>query len=180
MGAKAYEQCAGFLRIREAKNPLDNSAVHPESYSIVKQMSKDLKCSVGDLIEQEHLRKQINIQQYVTETTGLPTLKDIVQELAKPGLDPRGAAQTFSFAEGIKSIEDVHEGMIVPGIVTNITNFGCFVDIGVKQDGLVHISQLANKFVKDPNDIVKLHQHVEVKVMEVDVKRSRVNLSMKF
>ncbi len=180
MGAKAYEQCAGFLRIRDAKNPLDNSAVHPESYAIVKQMAKDLNCSVADLIEQEHLRKQINIQQYVTETTGLPTLKDIVQELAKPGLDPRGAAQTFSFSEGIKSIEDVHEGMIVPGIVTNITNFGCFVDIGVKQDGLVHISQLANKFVKDPNDIVKLHQHVEVKVMEVDIKRNRVNLSMKF
>ncbi len=180
MGAKAFEQCAGFLRIRDAKNPLDNSAVHPESYTIVKQMAKSLNCTVTDLVEQEKLRKQIDIRQYVTQTTGLPTLQDIMQELAKPGLDPRGEAQAFSFAEGIKKIEDVHEGMIIPGIVTNITNFGCFVDIGVKQDGLVHISQLANKFVKDPNDVVKLHQHVEVKVLEVDIKRNRINLSMKF
>lgn len=179
MGAKAYEQSAGFLRIRDAKNPLDNTAVHPESYSIVKQMAKDLNCSVQDLIEDKEARQQIDIQRYVTDTVGLPTLRDILKELEKPGLDPRGKAQTFSFAEGIKEIEDVEIGMIVPGIVTNITNFGCFVDIGVKQDGMVHISQLANKFVKDPNDVVKLHQHVEVKVMDVDMKRNRITLSMK-
>ncbi len=179
MGAKAYEQSAGFLRIRDAKNPLDGTAVHPESYPIVKQMAKDLNCSVSDLIDDATLRQQIDIQRYVTDSVGLPTLKDIMQELAKPGLDPRGEAQAFSFAAGIKKIEDVEEGMIVPGIVTNITNFGCFVDIGVKQDGMVHISQLANKFVKDPNNIVKLHQHVEVKVLEVDINRSRINLSMK-
>jgi len=179
MGAKAYEQSAGFLRIRDAKNPLDNTAVHPESYPIVKQMAKDLNCSVQDLIEDKETRQQIDIQRYVTDTVGLPTLKDILKELEKPGLDPRGEAQTFSFSEGIKKIEDVEIGMIVPGIVTNITNFGCFVDIGVKQDGMVHISQLANKFVKDPNDIVKLHQHVEVKVMDVDLERSRITLSMK-
>ena len=179
MGAKAYEQSAGFLRIRDAKNPLDNTAVHPESYSIVKQMAKDLNCSVQDLIEDKEARQQIDIQRYVTDTVGLPTLRDILKELEKPGLDPRGKAQTFSFAEGIKEIEDVEIGMIVPGIVTNITNFGCFVDIGVKQDGMVHISQLANKFVKDPNDVVKLHQHVEVKVMDVDMERNRITLSMK-
>jgi len=179
MGAKAYEQSAGFLRIRDAKNPLDNTAVHPESYPIVRQMAKDLNCSVSDLIDSKEMRQQIDIQRYVNELVGLPTLKDILKELEKPGLDPRGEAQAFSFAEGIKKIEDVEEGMIVPGIVTNITNFGCFVDIGVKQDGMVHISQLANKFVKDPNDIVKLNQHVEVKVLEVDIDRSRINLSMK-
>ncbi len=179
MGAKAFEQSAGFLRIRDAKNPLDNTAVHPESYPIVKQMAKDLSCSVQDLIEDKETRQNIDIQRYVTDSVGLPTLKDILKELEKPGLDPRGEAQTFSFAEGIKKIEDVEIGMIVPGIVTNITNFGCFVDIGVKQDGMVHISQLANKFVKDPNDIVKLHQHVEVKVMDVDLERSRITLSMK-
>ena len=179
MGAKAYEQSAGFLRIRDAKNPLDNTAVHPESYPIVRQMAKDLNCSVSDLIDSKEMRQQIDIQRYVNELVGLPTLKDILKELEKPGLDPRGEAQAFSFAEGIKKIEDVEEGMIVPGIVTNITNFGCFVDIGVKQDGMVHISQLANKFVKNPNDIVKLNQHVEVKVLEVDIDRSRINLSMK-
>ncbi len=179
MGAKAFEQSAGFLRIRDAKNPLDNTAVHPESYPIVKQMAKDLNCSVQDLIEDKETRQQIDIQRYVTDTFGLPTLKDILKELEKPGLDPRGEAQTFSFAEGIKKIDDVEIGMIVPGIVTNITNFGCFVDIGVKQDGMVHISQLANKFVKDPNDIVKLNQHVEVKVMDVDLERNRITLSMK-
>jgi len=179
MGAKAYEQSAGFLRIRDAKNPLDNTAVHPESYPIVRQMAKDLNCSVSDLIDSKEMRQQIDIQRYVNELVGLPTLKDILKELERPGLDPRGEAQAFSFAEGIKKIEDVEEGMIVPGIVTNITNFGCFVDIGVKQDGMVHISQLANKFVKNPNDIVKLNQHVEVKVLEVDIDRSRINLSMK-
>jgi len=179
MGAKAYEQSAGFLRIRDAKNPLDNTAVHPESYSIVKQMAKDLNCSIQDLIEDKEVRQNVDIQKYVTDLVGLPTLRDILKELEKPGLDPRGKAQTFSFAEGIKKIEDVQIGIIVPGIVTNITNFGCFVDIGVKQDGMVHISQLANKFVKDPNDVVKLHQHVEVKVMDVDMKRNRITLSMK-
>ncbi len=179
MGDKAFEQAAGFLRIREAKNPLDNTAVHPESYHIVEQMAKDLNCDVLQLIQNADLRKQIQLQRYVTETVGLPTLNDIVNELAKPGLDPRGKAQPFEFAKGIKSIEDVQAGMIVPGIITNITNFGAFVDIGIKQDGLVHISQLANKFVKSPSDVVSLQQQVQVKVMEVDIARNRVNLSIK-
>ncbi len=179
LGAKAFEQCAGFLRIRNAKNPLDQSSVHPESYSIVKQMAKEVGCTIHELMDRKELREKIEIRKYVTEKVGLPTLKDILSELEKPGLDPRGAATEFSFAEGIKTIDDVSVGMIVPGIITNITNFGCFVDIGVKQDGLVHISHLANKFVKDPNDVVKLQQHVEVKVLEVDKQRNRINLSMK-
>jgi uncharacterized protein len=179
MGEKAFEQCAGFLRIREGKNPLDNTAVHPESYSVVEKMAKDLGVKIPNLIENVELRKQLNLNNYVTEKVGLPTLKDILNELDKPGLDPRGEAKAFSFAEGIKTIEDLREGMIVPGIVTNVTNFGAFVDIGVKQDGLVHISQLANRFVKNPADVVSVSQEVEVKVTQVDIKRSRIQLSMK-
>jgi len=179
LGPKAYEQCAGFLRIPEAVNPLDNSAVHPESYGIVKKMAQTLKCEVKDLLKDEQLRKSISLQQFVTETTGLPTLNDIMQELAKPGRDPRSTAKAFSFDETIHSMDDVHVGMVLPGIVTNITNFGAFVDIGVKQDGLVHISHLANRFVSNPNDVVSLGQHVTVKVLEVDSSRKRIQLSMK-
>lgn len=179
MGAKAFEQCAGFLRVHNSKNPLDNTAVHPESYPIVEQMAKDLNTNITKLIEDSNLRKQINLRSYITETIGLPTLNDIMDELAKPGLDPRGEAKTFSFADDIKSIGDVQPGMVLPGIVTNITKFGAFVDIGIKEGGLVHVSQLADKFVKDPADIVKLQQQVRVRVMEVDIKRGRVSLSMK-
>ena len=179
LGAKAYEQCAGFLRIPGAKNPLDNSAVHPESYHIVEKMAKDKGCTVADLLEKDDLRKQIELRSYVTAEVGLPTLQDIVKELAKPGLDPRAEAKVFEFAEGIYSIEHLRVGMELPGIVTNITNFGAFVDVGVKQDGLVHISHLANKYISNPNDVVKLHQHVRVKVLEVDMARKRIQLSMK-
>ncbi|NOQ23725.1 MAG: S1 RNA-binding domain-containing protein [Bacteroidales bacterium] len=179
MGDKAFQQAAGFLRIDKAENPLDNSAVHPESYHIVKKMASDLNCEVVDLIKSEDLRKNIVLENYVTKEVGLPTLNDIIKELAKPGRDPRQGIKVFEFAEGINKVEDLHVGMELPGIVTNITNFGAFVDVGVKQDGLVHISQLANKFVSDPNEIVKLHQHVKVKVMEVDIARKRIQLSMK-
>jgi uncharacterized protein len=179
MGDKAFEQCAGFLRIRDGKNPLDNTAVHPETYSIVKQMAADIGCKIEDLIKDENLRKQINLQQYITEKVGLPTLKDILAELAKPGLDSRGNAKSFHFAENVKSIEDLQIGMVIPGIINNITNFGAFVDIGIKAGGLVHISQLANKFVKNPADVVSLQQEVMVKVMDVDMARGRVQLSMK-
>jgi len=179
MGNKAFEQCAGFLRIREGENPLDNTGVHPESYTIVKKMAKDLGCSLPQLIANKELQQQINLQDYITNTVGLPTLQDILKELDKPGLDPRGKAQAFEFAQHIKSMEDLEVGMVLPGIVTNITNFGAFVDIGVKQDGLVHISQLANRFVKNPADVVRLQQQVQVKVMEVDLGRKRILLSMK-
>jgi len=179
LGAKAYEQCAGFLRIPGAKNPLDNSAVHPESYHIVEKMAKDKGCTVADLLEKDDLRKQIELRSYVTAEVGLPTLQDIVKELAKPGLDPRSEAKVFEFAEGIYSIEHLRVGMELPGIVTNITNFGAFVDVGVKQDGLVHISHLANKYISSPSEVVKLHQHVRVKVLEVDLARKRIQLSMK-
>nr|WP_320118576.1 Tex family protein [uncultured Marinifilum sp.] len=179
MGAKAFEQCAGFLRIPNSENPLDNSAVHPESYKIVKQMAKDANCAVADLIADQNLRKQIDLNKYVTSEVGLPTLKDIMEELEKPGRDPRTAIKVFQFKEGIYKIDQLEVGMEMPGIVTNITNFGAFVDVGVKQDGLVHISQLANRFVSDPADVVQLHQHVNVKVIEVDVARKRIQLSMK-
>ena len=179
MGAKAFEQCAGFLRIREAKNPLDNTAVHPERYSLVKQMAKDHSCKVIDLIKDKEKRKAINLKNYITDEVGMPTLTDIIKELEKPGLDPRGKAASFSFSNEIKSFEDVKEGMILPGIINNITNFGVFVDIGIKEGGMVHISQLANKFVSNPNDVVKLTQQVQVKVMEVDRDRKRIKLSMK-
>ncbi|MFN6379928.1 MAG: Tex family protein [Flavobacteriales bacterium] len=177
LGPKAFEQCAGFLRIPNAKNILDNSAVHPESYGIVEKMAADLGVKVEDLIKNESLRKQIQPAKYVTETAGLPTIKDIISELAKPGRDPRERAESFAFAD-VRSMEDLKIGMELPGIVTNITNFGCFVDIGVKQEGLVHISQLANRFVKDPNEVVKLQQKVKVKVVEVDIQRKRIALSM--
>jgi len=179
LGAKAFEQAAGFLRIRNAKNPLDNTAVHPEAYKVVKQMATDAGCKVDDLIANKLIRDKISLNNYVTNQIGLPTLTDIMKELDKPGLDPRSEIKTFEFAEGIYSIDDVYEGMVLPGIVTNITNFGAFVDIGVKQDGLVHISQLADRFISDPNDVVKLQQQVKVKVMEVDRARKRIQLSMK-
>lgn len=179
MGAKSFEQCAGFLRIKDAKNPLDNTAVHPESYSIVEQMAKDLNCSVKELISNKSLHKELELKNYITDTIGLPTLKDILKELDKPGLDPRGKAKSFEFAKNIKTINDLSEGMVLPGLVTNITNFGAFVDIGVKQDGLVHVSQIANKFVKNPADEVKLQQQVKVKILEIDIARNRILLSMK-
>jgi uncharacterized protein len=179
MGPKAFEQAAGFLRIRDGKNPLDNSAVHPESYYIVEKMADDLKHPVNDLLNDETLRKGIDINKYVNEKAGIPTLTDIMNELAKPGRDPRAAIKVFEFAPDIHSIGDVKAGMLLPGIVTNITNFGAFVDIGVKQDGLVHISQMADRYVSNPADVVKLHQHVKVKVVEVDVARKRIQLSMK-
>jgi uncharacterized protein len=178
LGDKAFEQCAGFLRIPNAKNILDNSAVHPESYGIVEAMAKDLGSNVEDLIKDAELRKKISAQKYVTETAGLLTINDILKELAKPGRDPREQLKQFEFAD-VKKPEDLTPGMILPGIVTNITNFGCFVDVGVKQDGLVHVSQLADKFVSDPNEVVKLQQHVKVKVVEVDMARKRISLTMK-
>ena len=178
MGDKAFEQAAGFLRIRNAANPLDASAVHPESYHIVEKMAADAGCTVADLISNEVKRKSIVIEKYVSPGAGLPTLRDIMQELAKPGRDPRSAIKEFSFAD-IHAIEDVKEGMVVPGIVTNITKFGAFVDIGVKQDGLVHVSQMADRYVDDPSKVVKLHQHVTVRVVSVDLARKRIQLSMK-
>ncbi len=178
-GDKAFEQAAGFLRIRDAENPLDRSAVHPESYDIVQRMADSLNCSVNDLIERDELRKQIKPEQFVTPTAGLPTINDILQELAKPGRDPREQFDLFEFDNSINSIEDLKPGMILNGIITNITAFGAFVDIGVHQDGLVHVSQMANRFVRDPNEVVKLTQKVRVKVMEVDVNRKRISLSMK-
>ncbi|MFT6320175.1 MAG: hypothetical protein ACJAT4_001097, partial [Granulosicoccus sp.] len=179
MGDKAFEQAAGFLRIREAKNPLDNTAVHPESYSVVKQMAKDLNCSVEELIKTESLRKQIDLNIYVTENIGLPTLTDILKELEKPGLDPRGSAKAVEFSNTIKTIDDVHPGMILTGVINNITNFGAFVDIGIKQGGLIHISEIANRFIKNPAEVVSLNQEVQVKVLEVDLQRGRIQLSMK-
>ena len=179
LGPAAYQQCAGFLRISGAKNPLDNSAVHPESYGIVERMAKDAGCTVADLIAQPDKRKGIQLQKYVTDTVGMPTLTDIMTELEKPGRDPRGAASAFAFDPSVKEPADLRPGMELPGIVTNITNFGAFVDIGVHQDGLVHVSQLADRYVKDPNAVVHLHQHVRVRVVEVDLRRNRISLSMK-
>jgi len=179
LGEKAFEQAAGFLRIRDAANPLDASAVHPESYGIVDAMASDLGCSVATLIKDSSIRTKIRLQDYVTETVGLPTLNDIMAELTKPGRDPRQQFEIFRFADGINKIEDVQAGMRLPGIVTNVTAFGAFVDIGVHQDGLVHISQLADRFVKDPNEVVKVHQKVTVTVLEVDLAKQRISLSMK-
>ncbi|NLO67497.1 MAG: RNA-binding transcriptional accessory protein [Bacteroidales bacterium] len=179
LGCKAFEQAAGFLRIRGGEHPLDNSAVHPESYGVVEQMARDLGCSVNDLITDPAQRSAIKLEKYVTSETGLPTLKDILQELSKPGRDPRGRIKIFEFSQDVHQLEDVKAGMVLPGIVTNITRFGAFVDIGVKQDGLVHVSQLADKYVSDPSQVVKLHQHVKVKVLEVDLVRKRIQLSMK-
>ena len=179
LGPAAFEQCAGFLRIPGAENPLDNSAVHPERYHLVEQMAKDQHCTVKQLIEEKNRREAIDIHQYVTDEVGIPTLTDIMKELEKPGRDPREQVEVFEFDPNVKEVDDLEEGMILPGIVTNITNFGAFVDIGVHQDGLVHISQLANKFVKDPNEVVHLHQHVKVKVVEIDRRRNRISLTMR-
>ena len=179
LGPAAYQQCAGFLRIPDAKNPLDNSAVHPESYHVVEEMAHDCDCTVAELIKDKTRQKVIDIKRYVRNDIGIPTLTDIMKELEKPGRDPREQLEEFEFDPNVKEIDDLVEGMILPGIVTNITNFGAFVDIGVHQDGLVHISQLSDRYVKDPNEVVKLHQHVMVRVKEVDFRRNRISLSMK-
>ncbi len=179
MGNKAFEQSAGFLRICDGDNPLDNSAVHPESYSIVEQMARDQHCSVATLMSSKEIRQKIDIKRYVSDTIGLPTLTDIIHELEKPSRDPRQQLKAFSFSDSVKELSDVSEGMILPGIITNITNFGCFVDVGVHTKGLVHISELCDHFVKDPTEVVHLHQHVTVKVLNVDMKRERMSLSMK-
>jgi protein Tex len=178
LGEKAFEQAAGFLRIHGAKNPLDNSAVHPETYTIVEQMAKDLNVSIAELMSNTSLHSTINLSKYVSTQIGLPTLTDIVYELAKPGRDPREQLEAFSFGD-VNSIDDLTEGMRLPGIVTNITAFGCFVDVGVHQDGLVHISQMTDRFIKDPNEVVKLNQKVSVKVTQLDKERKRIGLSMK-
>ena len=179
LGPKAFEQAAGFLRIRNGDNPLDVSAVHPESYGIVETMARDLGFGVTDLLENDMLREKIDPNRYVTDRVGIPTLTDILAELAKPGRDPREQFESFKFQEGIEKIEHVQPGMSLPGVVTNVTAFGAFVDIGVHQDGLVHISQMANRFIKDPNEVVKVHQHITVKVLDVDLERKRISLSMK-
>ena len=175
----SFTRPPGFLRIQDGKNPLDNSAVHPESYPIVELMAKDLKCTVAELISNKDLKKKLDLKKYVTDKVGMPTLLDIMEELDKPGRDPRQAIQVFSFDPTVKTIEDLKEGQILPGIVTNITNFGCFVDVGIKENGLVHISELADRFVSDPTQVVSIHQHVKVKVVSVDLVRKRVGLSMK-
>ncbi len=179
LGEKAFEQCAGFLRIPNGSNPLDNSAVHPESYPVVEKMAADLHCTVGELMKRKELKQQIRLEQYQTDQIGMPTLQDIMKELDKPGRDPRSEIQEFSFNSDIHTIDDLQEGMILPGIVTNITNFGCFVDVGIKENGLVHISELADRFVSNPADVVSIHQHVQVRVLSIDTTRKRVQLSMK-
>lgn len=179
LGEKAFEQCAGFLRIPNGSNPLDNSAVHPESYPVVEKMAADLHCTVGELMKRKELKQQIRLEQYQTDQIGMPTLQDIMKELDKPGRDPRSEIQEFSFHPDIHSIDDLQEGMVLPGIVTNITNFGCFVDVGIKENGLVHISELADRFVSNPADVVSIHQHVQVRVLSIDTTRKRVQLSMK-
>lgn len=179
MGAKAFEQCAGFLRIAAGKNPLDNSAVHPESYVVVERMASDLGCSVEELIAQKELKKSLNLQKYVTDTVGLPTLEDIVKELDKPGRDPRESIKVFEFDSTVRTLDDLREGMLLPGIVNNITNFGCFVDIGIKENGLVHLSEMADRYVSSAADVVSLHQQLIVKVLSVDKERKRVQLSLR-
>ena len=179
LGPKAFEQAAGFLRSRDGQHPLDASAVHPARYELVDAMAKDLNCSVNDLMRDAGLRQKIKLDKYVTETVGLPTLNDIVSELAKPGRDPRQKFEVFSFQSGVEKMEDLKPGMKLPGIVTNVTAFGAFVDIGVHQDGLVHVSQLSDKFIKDPSEVVKVSQKVMVTVTEVDLPRKRIALSMK-
>ncbi len=178
LGAMAFQQCAGFLRIPEARNPLDATAVHPESYPVVEQMAKDLGCHVQDLIARRELREKIDLKRYVTAEVGMPTLTDIMKELEKPGLDPRGMAEVFSFDPNVRTMDDLHEGMVLNGIVSNITNFGAFVDIGVHEKGLIHISQMADRFVSDPTSIVSLHQHLRVKVLSVDAARKRISLTL--
>ena len=179
LGEKAFEQCAGFLRIPNGSNPLDNSAVHPESYPVVEKMAADLHCTVGELMKRKELKQQIRLEKYQTDQIGMPTLQDIMKELDKPGRDPRSEIQEFSFNPDIHTIDDLQEGMILPGIVTNITNFGCFVDVGIKENGLVHISELTDRFVSNPADVVSIHQHVQVRVLSIDTTRKRVQLSMK-
>ncbi|MCD6332118.1 MAG: helix-hairpin-helix domain-containing protein, partial [Bacteroidales bacterium] len=179
LGQKAFEQAAGFLRISQAENPLDNTAVHPERYALVERIASDMKCTVAELIADEGKRKMVELSRYTDDSVGLPTLQDIMTELAKPGRDPRGRIKFFEFSQDVQTIEDVKPGMILPGIVTNITRFGAFIDIGVKQDGLVHISEMADRFVKDPAEVVKLHEQLQVKVLEVDLSRNRIQLSLK-
>ena len=179
MGAKAFEQCAGFLRIPDAKNPLDNTAVHPESYGIVEQMAKDLGCTVSELIADKQLRLRIQPERYLTDTVGMPTLKDILQELDKPGRDPRGPIKVFEFDPNVRTLDDLREGMELPGIVGNITNFGAFVDIGIKENGLIHLSQLADRYISDPNEVVSIHQHVRVRVLGIDTERKRIQLTLR-
>ena len=178
MGAKAFEQSAGFLRIPGAKNPLDNSAVHPESYAVVERIAKDMKCSVEELIKNKELRSKIDIKKYVTPTVGLPTLTDIMQELEKPGRDPRQQIKVFEFDKNVKTIDDLKTGMVLPGIVTNITNFGCFVDVGIKENGLVHVSQIRREFISDPTTVVSIHEHVQVKVLSIEYERKRISMTM--
>ncbi len=178
LGEKAFQQAAAFIRIKDGKNPLDNSAVHPEAYGIVEKMAKDLKISVNELIANKEKISSIKPENYITNEIGILAIKDILKELEKPGLDPRKAAKVFEFDPNVKTIKDVRSGMILPGIVNNITAFGCFVDIGIKESGLVHISQLKEGFVADVNEVVKLHQHVQVKVVEVDEDRKRIQLTM--
>jgi uncharacterized protein len=179
LGEKVFEQAAGFLRIRDAENPLEASAVHPEAYAVVEQMASDMQCSVRDLMKSAELRKKLELKNYLSEKIGMPTLTDIVAELEKPGRDPRSHFEIFSFTEGVNTITDLKVGMKLPGIVTNVTNFGAFVDIGVHQDGLVHISHLSDAFVKDPQQVVSVQQKVMVTVVEVDVARKRIGLSLK-
>jgi uncharacterized protein len=178
LGEKTFEQCAGFLRIPDAEYPLDNSAVHPECYDIVEKMADDLNCGVNDLLTKEELRNKIKLQQYITDKIGMPTLNDIRNELGKPGRDPRDTIQVFEFDPNVKTISDLHVNMVIPGIITNVTNFGAFVDIGIKENGLIHISQLADRYVSNPSDIVSLHQHVSVKVLEINEERKRISLSL--
>jgi uncharacterized protein len=179
LSPKAFEQAGGFLRIRDGENPLDGSAVHPESYPLVDAMARDLGCTVADLLRDEPLRARIDLPRYVSEKAGLPTLQDILTEISKPGRDPREQFEAFHFAEGVEKIEDVRPGMKLPGVVTNLTAFGVFVDIGVHQDGLVHVSELADRFVKNPAEVVKVQQQVMVRVLEVDLARKRISLSLK-
>jgi uncharacterized protein len=179
LGPKAFEQCAGFLRIPDSAHPLDASAVHPESYAVVDAMAADLNCTVTDLLQDAALRERVDLESYVTEATGLPTLRDIMAELAKPGRDPRDPFEVFAFDEAVTTIEDLEVGMQLPGIVTNVTRFGAFVDVGVHQDGLVHISELADRFIKDPSEVVKVRQKVQVSVLNVDRDRRRIGLSMR-
>jgi uncharacterized protein len=179
LGSKVFEQSAGFLRIPDGDNPLDNTAVHPERYGLVEKMARDLNKNVTDLIVDGESRSKINISRYVSEDVGEPTLKDIMEELAKPGLDPRKSAKVMEFSADIHTIDDLKPGMVLPGLVTNITNFGVFVDVGIKQDGLIHISQLADRFVANPSEIVKLHEHIKVKVLDVDLKRGRIQLTLR-
>ena len=179
MGSKAFQQCAGFLRIPNAENLLDNTAVHPESYDVIARIAADEHCDVGQFITNKDLHAKIDLSKYVDDNIGLPTLKDIMQELEKPGRDPRSTIKVLAFDESLKTIEDVKPGMVVNGIINNITDFGAFVDIGVKESGLIHVSQLCDKYISSPSEVVSIHQHVKVKVLDVDLSRRRISLTMK-